>query len=208
MRLYEFKKTAADPKNNIDVIVVTDGIADQKRIFVTETPRGLSAPGDVTPNPNPNNTILEYGFDFTAGVMYEHLSFVLFAIANGFQLLQWNEGLGESAPIELVPENLTFSYAVTVDPDSLSFEAAGGVGSFTVNSTKTVTTEGPLKGGIYPCKFKVEAIGIGFILDTRSNTVTATRNTGAAREGTITITQLEGENPETATVTLNQAAQA
>ena len=59
MRLYEFKKTATDPKDNIDVVVVTDGIDGQKRVFVTETPRGISVPGDQTPTPpNPNNKIL------------------------------------------------------------------------------------------------------------------------------------------------------
>lgn len=204
MRLYEFKKAA----DNIDVVVVTDGVGEQKRVFVTETPRGISAPGDMTPTPpNPNNKILEYGFNFVAGVMYEHLDFLLFAIDNGFQLIQWNEGLNEESPIELVPEELEFEYAISVDPTAITFAAAGETKSFSVTSTKKVTSEGILKGMITECKFTPTITGTGFTYGT-GNTIVAAANTGAQRTGTATFTQTEGDSPKSASISLTQTAGA
>lgn len=204
MRLYEFKKAA----DNIDVVVVTDGVGEQKRVFVTETPRGISAPGDMTPTPpNPNNKILEYGFNFVAGVMYEHLDFLLFAIDNGFQLIQWNEGLNEESPIELVPEELEFEYAISVDPTAITFAAAGETRSFSVTSTKKVTSEGILKGMITECKFTPTITGTGFTYGT-GNTIVAAANTGAQRTGTATFTQTEGDSPKSASISLTQTAGA
>lgn len=204
MRLYEFKKAA----DNIDVVVVTDGVGEQKRVFVTETPRGISAPGDMTPTPsNPNNKILEYGFNFVAGVMYEHLDFLLFAIDNGFQLIQWNEGLNEESPIELVPEKWEFEYAISVDPTAITFAAAGETKSFTVTSTKKVTSEGILKGMITECKFTPTITGTGFTYGT-GNTIVAATNTGAQRTGTATFTQTEGDSPKSASISLTQTAGA
>lgn len=209
MRLYEFKKTATDPKDNIDVVVVTDGIDGQKRVFVTETPRGISVPGDQTPTPpNPNNKILEYGFNFKAGIMYEHLDFLLFAINNGFQLIQWNEGLGEVSPEELVPEQLEFDYAITVAPTTMTFDAAGQTIPFTVTSTKTVTSEGILKGMITECKFTPTITGTGFSYGENNTAIVAAANTGAQRTGTATFTQTEGTSPKSATIALTQTAGA
>lgn len=206
MRLYEFKNS----DKNIDVVVVTDGIGDQKRVTITETPRGISAPGDVTPTPpNPNNEILGMGFDFVAGTEREHLDFLLFALNNGLQLIQWNEGLGETSPVELLPEKLEFgNYKVEVDPTTLSFAAAGGSESFAVKSTKTVTSEGIVKGMIVDVKYKTEITGDGFSLNDTKDTVIASANTGAERSGTVTITQLEGDSPVTASITLSQTAGA
>ena len=189
-------------------MVVTDGVGEQKRVFVTETPRGISAPGDMTPTPpNPNNKILEYGFNFVAGVMYEHLDFLLFAIDNGFQLIQWNEGLNEESPIELVPEELEFEYAISVDPTAITFAAAGETKSFSVTSTKKVTSEGILKGMITECKFTPTITGTGFTYGT-GNTIVAAANTGAQRTGTATFTQTEGDSPKSASISLTQTAGA
>lgn len=77
MRLYEFKK--ATP--SIDVVVVTDGCNDQKRVFVTETPRNL---GD---------DILAMGFNFQVGESYMHEEFVKFAEDNELQLLVHHQGI-------------------------------------------------------------------------------------------------------------------
>lgn len=204
MRLYEFKKS----DKNIDVVVVTDGINDQKRVFITETPRGLPIPGKVMPkdDTNPNLAILEMGFNFVAGTEREHLDFILFAINNGLQLIQWNEGLGETTPVELVPENMEVEYSVTADPTTLSFAAAGETKSFNVKSIKTVTTEGDYKGMIIDVNYKTAITGDGFSLNGLA--VTASANTGAVRSGTVTITQLEGDSPKTASVTLSQTAGA
>lgn len=77
MRLYEFKK--ADPA--IDTVVVTDGCNDQKRVFVTETPR------------NANAEIQAMGFNFQVGESYMHEEFVDFATKNGLQLLVHHQGI-------------------------------------------------------------------------------------------------------------------
>ena len=46
MRLYRFINT--DKK--IDVVVVTDGSCEQKRVFITESPRGVVPAGSVNPS--------------------------------------------------------------------------------------------------------------------------------------------------------------
>lgn len=204
MRLYEFKN--AD--GSIDVVVPTDGIGNQKRVFITETPRGISVPGDQTPTPpNPDNDILSMGFDFVAGTMREHLDFILFAANSGLQLIQWNEGLGETSPEELVPANLAFNYAITATPATLSFAKDGETKSFEVVSTKTVTSESAIKGMVINVPFTAAITGTGFTL--AGNTVTAEANTGAERTGTVTLTQSQPETgAKTATVGLTQVAGA
>jgi hypothetical protein len=205
MRLYEFKNS----DKNIDVVVATDGSGEQKKVFITETPRGIPIPGNTSAIDNPNSAILEMGFDFVAGTEREHLDFLLFALNNGLQLIQWNEGLGEISPIELLPEKMEFGdYKVEADPTELSFTAAGGSDSFTVKSTKTVTSEGFVKGMIVDVKYKVEITGDGFSLNDTEDMVIASANTGAGRSGTVTITQLEGDSPATASITLSQTAGA
>lgn len=203
MRLYEFKK--AD--DNIDVVVVTDGINDQKLVFITESPRGTSVPGDLTPEPpNSNNKIFEMFFNFVAGTTRMHHEFIEFALKNDLQLLQWNQGLGNEDPIELVPAEVTYDYTLTTDPTTMSFEAAGGEQTFEVKSIKTITNEGPLKGLNIDVKYKSELTGAGFKLE--GNTVTAEPNTGAGKSGSVTVTQLEGDSPKTVTISLSQTTGA
>ena len=43
MRLYRFVKT----DDKIDVVVATDGSCGQKRVFITESPRGVVVPGQT-----------------------------------------------------------------------------------------------------------------------------------------------------------------
>lgn len=132
MRLYEFKNQAGE----IDVTVVTDGLGEQKRIFVTETPRGISVPGDMTPpSPNPNNDIIKMGFDFVAGTQREHLDFVRFALKNDLKLIQWNEGLNELSPIEVVEG---YNSVFTVNPTEATFiKASAPDVTLTIVSTRT-----------------------------------------------------------------------
>lgn len=46
MRLYRF----IDTDKKIDVVVVTDGSCEQKRVFITESPRGVVPAGSVNPS--------------------------------------------------------------------------------------------------------------------------------------------------------------
>lgn len=132
MRLYEFKNQAG----TIDVTVVTDGLGDQKRIFITETPRGISVPGDMTPTPpNPNNDILAMGFNFVAGTERDHLDFTRFALQNDLKLIQWNEGLNELSPVEVVEG---FTSVFTVNPTEATFiKASAPAVTLTIASTRT-----------------------------------------------------------------------
>lgn len=204
MRLYQFKNSA----RNIDVTVVTDGSDDQRKVFITETPRNIPIPGNTSfPEDDPNAAVLGMGFDFFAGVARHHMDFVLFAVNNGLQLIQWNEGLGEMSPIEVVPEGLTLEYNLAVEPTSLSFEPEGGSQSLNVTSTKTVTTEGPLKGLILPVSFSaVITAPSAMVFVPVKNIVKAPEYTGTSfTNGTLVLTQLEPTTgAKTVTVALAQ----
>lgn len=134
MRLYEF----INQDKSIDVTVVTDGIANQQKIFITETPRGISVPGQIETSPNTNNEIFGMGFNFVSGTERYHNDFVQFARSNNLELIQWNEGLGEVSPETVV----TGSNAVfTADPSSLSF-AKTAAPAQTVEVVSTLTPWG------------------------------------------------------------------
>lgn len=203
MRIYQFKKAA----DNIDVSVVTDAIGDQLRFTVTETPRGISYPGAI-PEEADNNKIFGMGFDFVAGTEREHYDFVKLAVDNGLQLIQWNEGLGELSPIELLPETLVFEYAIAVTPTTMTIAAAGGTQAYKVVSTKKVTTDCAVKDVMFPCQFSGTLTGDGFTIDLAKGTITAAANTGAQRTGTATFTQAEGSPAKTATIAITQSVGA
>lgn len=200
MRLYQFKNSG----EKIDVVVVTDGSGDQKNVFITESPRGISVPGNVNASAdNPNDKLLGMGFDFFAGVEKNHSDFVLFAIDNGLSLVQWSEGFEGNDPIELVPENLTFEYSLSTNPTSLAFPEEGGVKSFEVKSIKKVTTEGSLKGMEVKVPYKTAVTGNGFTLE--GDSVVAADNAESDATGTVTVTQLEPESgAKTATISITQ----
>lgn len=206
MRLYQFKNSA----RNIDVTVVTDGSDDQRKVFITETPRNIPIPGNTSfPEDDPNAAVLGMGFDFFAGVAKHHMDFVLFAVNNGLQLIQWNEGLGEVSPIEVVPEDLTLEYNLSVEPTSLYFEAEGGSQALDITSTKTVTTEGPLKGLVLPVSFSaVITAPSAMVFVPGKNIVRAPEYTESSfSNGTLVLTQLEpATGAKTVTVTLAQGS--
>ena len=70
MRLYRF----LDEDKNIDVTLVTDGSCDQKKVFITESPRGITPKGNVT-DPEGGSELLKLGFKWNVGeaVMREEL---------------------------------------------------------------------------------------------------------------------------------------
>lgn len=86
MRLYRFLG------EDIDVVLVTDGSKDQKRIFITESPRGITVPGNVT-NVDAGAKLLEMGFNWKAGQLTTHEELVAFANEKGLELQILPEGL-------------------------------------------------------------------------------------------------------------------
>lgn len=186
MRLYEFKNQAG----TIDVTVVTDGLGEQKRIFITETPRGISVPGDMTPTPpNLNNDILKMGFDFVAGTERDHLDFVRFALQNDLQLIQWNEGLNELSPVMAV-EGYT---SVLKTYPTLVELAKNGLTTQPMNITSTRT---PWGGTAENVPFSAEITeGAGhFHYNTATNTISAEANpTDSDIYGKLVLTQAYSE---------------
>lgn len=90
MRLYRFTKDA-----DIDVTIVTDGINDQKRVFITESPRGIVTPGQILAKDEQDlgAALVAMGFNWKAGESVMHEELVAFAKTNGLTLQIEKEGL-------------------------------------------------------------------------------------------------------------------
>lgn len=94
MRLYRFIKE----DDNIDVTVVTDGVCNQKKIFITEI-RGISAPGNVT-DKDAGAKLLSLGFNYKVGHVVMHEELVAFAENKGLELEITPQGLNEIVSVE------------------------------------------------------------------------------------------------------------
>lgn len=100
---------------------------------------------------------------------------------------------------------ITYEYTFSVDPTSLSFEAAGGTKAVTVTSKKQKKVNGSANGNAEDVTYSGVATGTGISVD--SNNITAANNiTQEAITGNVKFTQ--NESSKTATVTINQAASA
>lgn len=94
MRLYRFINT--DKK--IDVVVVTDGSCEQKRVFITESPRGVVPAGSVNPSADEkagSDAFLALGWKWNVGKSVQHEELVAFAETNGLNLVIEPQGLNE-----------------------------------------------------------------------------------------------------------------
>lgn len=94
MRLYRF----IDTDNNIDVVVVTDGSCDQKRVFITESPRGVVPAGSVNATADEkagSDAFLALGWKWNVGESVQHEELVAFAETNGLNLVIEPQGLNE-----------------------------------------------------------------------------------------------------------------
>lgn len=94
MRLYRFINT--DKK--IDVVVVTDGSCDQKRIFITESPRGVVPAGSVNASADEkagSDTFVALGWKWNVGETVQHEELVEFAEDNDLTLTIEPQGLNE-----------------------------------------------------------------------------------------------------------------
>lgn len=101
MRLYRFK----NEDNNIDVVVVTDGSCDQKRIFITESPRGIVIPGSINPSADEkagSDAFLALGWKWNVGETVMHEELVEFAENNDLKLTIYPEGLNEIVSVDAI----------------------------------------------------------------------------------------------------------
>lgn len=90
MRLYRF----LDKDKNIDVTLVTDGSCDQKKVFITESPRGITPKGNVT-DPEGGAELLKLGFKWNVGEAVMHEELVAFAEEKDLELIIDPQGLNE-----------------------------------------------------------------------------------------------------------------
>lgn len=94
MRLYRFINT--DKK--IDVVVVTDGSCEQKRVFITESPRGVIPAGSINPFADEkagSDAFLALGWKWNVGESVQHEELVAFAENNALTLTIEPQGLNE-----------------------------------------------------------------------------------------------------------------
>jgi hypothetical protein len=83
-----------DEDKNIDVTLVTDGSCDQKKVFITESPRGITPKGNVT-DPEGGAELLKLGFKWNVGEAVMHEELVAFAEEKGLELIIDPQGLNE-----------------------------------------------------------------------------------------------------------------
>lgn len=78
MRLYRF----TDTDKKIDVVVVTDGSCEQKRVLITESPRGVVIPGSANATEDEkkgSDAFLALGWNWNVGETVQHEELVAFA---------------------------------------------------------------------------------------------------------------------------------
>lgn len=99
MRLYRFVKT----DDKIDVVVVTDGSCEQKRVFITESPRGVVPAGSANPSADEkagSDAFLALGWKWNVGESVQHEELVAFAKTNGLTLSIEPQGLNEVVSVK------------------------------------------------------------------------------------------------------------
>lgn len=199
MRLYRF----IDTDKKIDTVVVTDGSCDQKRVFITEI-RGIVTPGDVSVTEDEvsgSDALLQLGFPWKVGESVMHEELVAFAENKALTLELNFQGLNEVVTVTTV----TYEYALTLDPTSVTFDGAGGEKLVTVTSTRTKVLNGvKQQPETYPTDIELAGVGFDYAVSGNNYNLKASENTGSSqRTGKATISQDGGK---TAEVTLTQNA--
>lgn len=99
MRLYRFVKT----DNKIDVVVATDGSCGQKRVFITESPRGVVVPGQTGATDDQkkgSDSFLALGWKWNVGETVQHEELVAFAEDHALTLSIEPQGLNEVVSVK------------------------------------------------------------------------------------------------------------
>ena len=112
---------------------------------------------------------------------------------------------GKTAEITLTQAAavVTYEYTLDVDPDSLSFIAAGETKIFSVSSKKQKKVNGKISGPASAVNYTTTVTGEGFSKGDSEHSVIAANNTGSQRTGQAKVAASEGG--KTITVTLTQA---
>lgn len=197
MRLYRY----IDVDKKIDTVVVTDGSCDQKRVFITEI-RGIVAPGDVSVTEDEvsgSDALLKLGFPWKVGESVMHEELVAFAENNALTLELNPQGLNE------VASTVSYEYALTLNPTSVTFDGAGGEKLVTVTSTRTKVLNGvKQQAETYPTDIELAGVGFSYEVSGNNYNLKAAENTGTSqRTGKATISQ---EGGKTAQMNLTQNA--
>ena len=171
--------------------VITDGIDSQMNIFVAETPIG-----DI-------DYFKSLGIFIEAGVTYNLGTFKEWAWTNLLKVVAYPEGLQEEA---MVLVDMEVVYSLSADPTSLSFPAEGGIQKLTsITSVKQTHVDNVPVGKPTNVPYTTAVNGDGFSKGNSDLEVVVSENpTEAARNGTLVITQSEGN--KTVSVTLTQVA--
>lgn len=180
-----------------------------KKITVTST-KQVIINGKPSGNPTNIGTHIE-----VAGVGFSYS-----AISDGFNIkaeenpgntqrtgeitITMDEG-GKSATVNLTQAAavVTYEYTLDVDPDSLSFIAAGETLIFSVSSKKQKKVNGKISGPASAVNYTTTVTGEGFSKGDSEYSVIAANNTGSQRTGQAKVAASEGG--KTITVTLTQA---
>lgn len=99
MRLYRF----TDTDKKIDVVVVTDGSCEQKRVLITESPRGVVTPGSVNATEDEkkgSDAFLALGWSWNVGETVQHEELVAFAEDHALILSIEPQGLNEIVSVK------------------------------------------------------------------------------------------------------------
>lgn len=183
---------------------------ETKKITVTST-KQVIINGKPSGNPTNIGTHIE-----VAGVGFSYS-----AISDGFNIkaeenpgntqrtgeitITMDEG-GKSATVNLTQAAavVTYEYTLDVDPDSLSFIAAGETKIFSVSSKKQKKINGKISGPASAVNYTTTVTGEGFSKgDSEYSVIAAANNTGSQRTGQVKVAASEGG--KTITVTLTQA---
>lgn len=182
---------------------------ETKKITVTST-KQVIINGKPSGNPTNIGTHIE-----VAGVGFSYS-----AISDGFNIkaeenpgntqrtgkitITMDEG-GKSATVNLTQAAavVTYEYTLDVDPDSLSFIAAGETKIFSVSSKKQKKVNGKISGPASAVNCTTTVTGEGFSKGDSEYSVIAANNTGSQRTGQAKVAASEGG--KTITVTLTQA---
>lgn len=153
MRLYRF----IDTDKKIDVVVVTDGSCEQKRVFITESPRGVVPAGSVNPSADEkagSDAFLALGWKWNVGETVQHEDLVDFAEENGLTLTIEPQEINDivTASAEWDAENNLVVTAVSELNQSKEVEA---VFPNTVDLAESATRFGEITNGGHSIKGKI-----------------------------------------------------
>lgn len=153
MRLYRFVKT----DDKIDVVVATDGSCGQKRVFITESPRGVVAPGSANATEDEkagSDAFLALGWKWKVGESVQHEELIEFAENNALTLTIEPQEINDivTASAEWDAENNLVVTAVSELNQSKEVEA---VFPNTVDLAESATRFGEITNGGHSIKGKI-----------------------------------------------------